>query len=193
LLGGTVFRCSFHAMATRTNAVGDSIKRLQELGVNFLAIDFDLTILDVHTGGRWSGTLDELLGHVRHEFRQLIVAARQNGIRVAVVTFTSQVVFVKGVLEAILGPEEAAWIPIRGNDRSWSYQGAGCRDGKQAHIASAVEELENAGQADITKTTTVLIDDDRRNVHHALADGVRAIWFNPDKPHHLLQDLARLV
>jgi hypothetical protein len=180
-------------MATRTNAIESSINRLQELGVNFLAIDFDMTILDTHTAGRWVGSLEELLGHVRHEFKQLITASLQKNIRVAVVTFTAQISFVKGVLEAIVGPEEAARIPIRGNDRTWSYQGNGSRDGKQAYIASAVEELEQSGDAKITKSTTVLIDDDRRNIHHALSDGTRAIWFNPDKPHHLLRDLARLV
>lgn len=183
-------------MATRTSgAIENSIKRLLELNINFLAIDFDLTMIDVHTGGRWAGTVEEMLGHVRPEFRQLVLACRSNNIHVAIVTFTPQTAMVKGVLENIVGAEWAERIPIRGGDRTWSYQGTGSHKGKQAHMASAVEELEqqNYGQAEITKGTTVLIDDDQKNVRHALADGVRAIWFNPEKPHHLMRDLARLV
>lgn len=181
-------------MATRgVNAIGDCVERLNEVGINLLAIDFDQTILDIHTGGRWQSSLEELLPHVRSEFKQLISAARQHEISVAVVTFTTQMHLVKGVIESIVGQEEAEHIPIRGKDRSWSYHGGGSRDGKQAYIASAVEELEQSCEIEITKNTTVLIDDDRRNIRHALADGVRAVWFNPDKPHHLLRDLSRLV
>jgi hypothetical protein len=66
------------------------------------------------------------------------------------------------------------------------------RDGKQAHMASAVEELETTG-VEITKATSLLIDDDGKNVRTALRDGVRAIWLNPDQPDRLLTDIARLV
>jgi hypothetical protein len=182
-------------MTTRTGggAIENSIKRLLQLKINFLAIDFDCTLIDLHTGGRWAGTAEELLAHVRPEFRQLVMAACSNNIHISIVTFTPQTAMVKGVLENIVGTERAERIPIRSGDRTWSYQGAGSHAGKQAHMASAVEELEQNGQVEITKNSTVLIDDDQRNVRHALKDGVRAIWFNPEKPHHLMRDLARLV
>lgn len=97
------------------------------------------------------------------------------------------------ILENVVGLDHAARIPVRGSDRSWTYSGLGSRDGKQAYIASAVEELEQLGDVSISKQTTVLIDDDKKNIRIALKDGVRAVWFNPDKPHHLLKDLQRLV
>jgi hypothetical protein len=209
-----------------------AIGKLKELGINLLALDFDQTILDIHTGGQWKGTAEELVPHVRPELRQLMQACCHHHIHLCVVTFSGQIKLVRSVVEAIVGPEHAAHIPIRGNDRSWSYEGAGSRSRKQAHIASAVEELEqqeprpqqvqmhtpvnggtnndNAADADaagpsdptspppsspieITRKSTLLIDDDIRNVRVALNDGVRAIWFDPDKPHHLLQNIARLV
>jgi len=178
---------------SRGAMIDSSIKRLQEVGINFIAVDFDMTVLDVHTGGRWSGSAKELSKHVRSEFRQLLNACVENQIRVAVVTFSAQVDLVRSVVENILGPEIGSSVPIRGADRSWSYQGVGSQDRKQPFIASAVEELEQSGTIEITKNTTLLIDDDRKNVKCALEDGVRAIWFNPDKPHHLLRDLIRLV
>jgi 2-hydroxy-3-keto-5-methylthiopentenyl-1-phosphate phosphatase len=177
----------------KSSMIDSSIKRLQEVGVNFLAVDFDMTILSVHTGGRWDKSAEELIQHIRPEFDQLLNACVANDIKIAVVTYTAQVTLVRAVLENILGPEQASRIPVRGADRSWSYQGVGSQERKLGHIASAVEELEQSGEVEITKNTTLLIDDDRKNIRCALEDGVRAIWFNPDKPHHLLRDLTKLV
>lgn len=107
--------------------------------------------------------------------------------------FLSSGNLVKGVLEHIVGPEAAQQIPVRGGDRSWQYKGAGSLDGKQPHMASAVEELESRnGGVQVSKATTLLIDDDVRNIRFALMDGTRALWFNPKKPHFLLQDILKL-
>jgi hypothetical protein len=179
--------------ATHSTAITAAISKFKELGINFLAIDFDQTILDVHTGGRWPGTLEELLPHVRPVFAQLIPAALDNDIHVAIVTFTCQIRLVRGVLEKIVGVPKTMLIPIRGNDRSWQYKGMGSMDGKQAFMASAVEELEHGNSVEITKKSTLLIDDDAKNIRYALVDNTRAIWFNPEKPHLLLQDIIKLV
>ena len=176
-------------------AVEKAIARLQDLGVNFLALDFDQTILSCHTGGRWPHSAEELLTFVRPQFQKLIPAAHQSQIHIAVVTYTAQINLVRSVLESIVGPQAAEKIPIRGADRSWQYNGTGSTDGKQPHIASAVEELlTNASPSmNITKKTTLLIDDDPRNIRHALNDGTRAIWFNPDKPDKLFESIIKLV
>lgn len=177
----------------RGHMIDASMRRLQELQINLLAIDFDMTLIDIHTGGRWDGTSQELQPHVRPELEQLVLACCEHDIQVAVVTFTPQVALVRDILDSIVGAEQSARIPIRGGDHSWTYNGDGSVDRKQPHIASAVEELEtNNPNVRITKSTTLLIDDDPKNVKCALQDGVRAIWLNPDKPHQLLQDLVKL-
>jgi hypothetical protein len=180
-------------LSFRSSAIEKAIQKLKEVGVNLLAIDFDQTLIDIHTGGRFPGTLDELKDHVRPEFRQLLTACMESNIQVAIVTFSQQPLLIKGVLETMVGPEHAARIPVRGSDRSWTYDGIGSQEGKQAHMASAVEELEQSGEVEITKNSTLLIDDDRKNIRFALDEGVRAIWFNPEKPWLLLRDLGRLV
>lgn len=43
--------------------------------VNFLALDFDLTILDIHTSGRWPGTPEQLAQRIRPFFQALIPVA----------------------------------------------------------------------------------------------------------------------
>ena len=229
-------------------ATKKAIQKLKELEINFLALDFDQTILDIHTGGSWKGTVEELYPHIRPEFKSLITAAiATNGeIEIAIVTFSCQTRMVRGVIDHIItiGLDEnskqtipgligiggivdtSTKIPIRGGDRSWRYNGSGSINGKQPHMASAVEELDarreeetqeqaateqrlssnNTGNVTsnssrsrsstpklITRKSTLLLDDDEKNIHHALDNGVRAIWFNPKRPNELLPEIMRLV
>jgi hypothetical protein len=206
----TTILSAAYASSSSLGAIPTAVARLKELHINFLALDFDQTILSCHTGGRWQGSVDELLEFVRPVFIQLIPAAQEAGIEVAVVTFSHQVSLVRAVLDSIMmsaGSTDdishnknttatykspSGRIPIRGNDRSWTYNGKGARSGKQPHMASAVEELEYRFGVEITKATTLLIDDDSRNVRTALQHGVRAVWFNPEKPHRLLPEMIKL-
>jgi hypothetical protein len=187
------------------SAIQSAISRLKELEINFLALDFDQTILDIHTGGRWPYPIEELYPHVRPTFVQLIQAAQAANIEVAVVTFSSQTWLVRGVLDSIMAGGESGdsagtagnvsssrRIPIRGNDGKWKYRGQGSREGKQSHMASAVEELESRFGVQITKKSTLLVDDDARNIRIALHNGVRAVWLNPKKPYRLLPEIMKL-
>jgi CRISPR/Cas system endoribonuclease Cas6 (RAMP superfamily) len=179
------------ATSTAKTSIDMVMAKLEAVGINFLALDFDQTILDTHTGGRWTGSSDELVSHVRPLFTTLIQSAQAHHLQVAVVTFTGQVHLVKAVLESMVGPQAAERIPIRGNDRSWQYVGGGSMNGKQAHMASAVEELIHYQPGlKISKATTLLIDDDPKNIRHALNDGTRAIWFNPQNPNKLYSDIV---
>jgi len=231
--------------------VEKAIDKLSELDINFLALDFDQTILDIHTGGNWKGSQDELFPHIRPVFAQLITTALRtesisngNGIEIAVVTFSFQTRFVRGVIDHIIEVgldhdtskklgmigiggvvDTSQKIPIRGGDRSWRYNGSGSIEGKQPHMASAVEELEKLRElreeeqqrseypttttpstattngngneklppAPITRKSTLLLDDDHRNIRHALDNGVRAIWFDPKRPNKLLPEIMKLV
>lgn len=67
--------------------------------------------------------------------------------------------------------------------------------GKQEHMASAAEELmakPALGVTDVRKNSTLLIDDDPRNIKKSLKDGTRAVWFNPRDPNRLLDDILLL-
>jgi hypothetical protein len=166
----------------------------ESVNINFLAIDFDKTIVEIHTGGSWKQSAQALLPHVRPMFRRLIALAIDEGIHVAVVTFSSQTEMVRHILEHIT--DRAAEIPIRGGfpGSTFVYEGLGSTKGKQAHMASAVEELEERHKGlEITKASTLLIDDDANNIRYALQHGVRAIWLNPNKSSRLLKDMELLV
>lgn len=154
-------------------------------------MDFDQTVIDIHTGGRFTGTVSELASHVRPIFSHLIDAAHEAGIKIAIVTFSPQVDQIQEVLETHF--TFAHEIIIRGRDQSWQYEGSGMKDGKQPFMASAVEEFHTKHpDLSITKNTTLLVDDDKNNIRKSLEDGVRAILFNPRKGNNLIKDILSM-
>ena len=165
------------------------------VNINFLAIDFDQTMIDIHTGGRWKESSSVLADHLRPLFLRLIPEATRHNVREAIVTFSPQTKLIREAIEIAYPTSVAELIPIRGNDQSWTYTGNGMRLGKQEHMASAAEELMSKptlGVTDVRKNTTLLIDDDPRNIKKCLKDGTRAIWFNPLDPNRLLDDILLL-
>ena len=236
--------------------IHDVIARIRALHINFIAIDFDQTLIDKHTGGVHTGSLHDIITHVRPIFIELINAALQpppppppppdptttetsttannDAIHVAIVTYSKQPTLIRSILEHVFGMDMASKIIIRGNDKSWKYEGNGMKDGKQAHMASAVEEIlhnhlagqggtptSTTGSADnnvsnniaaspattsattttsssstleISRSTSLLIDDDPRNIRIALRNGTRAVWYNPKQvPQQLYIDMAQLI
>ncbi|KAJ1444453.1 hypothetical protein M885DRAFT_552902 [Pelagophyceae sp. CCMP2097] len=157
------------------------VEKLASAGINFLAIDFDLTLVDIHTEGRWLKPASELATHVRPYMHSLIIEAFSHGMHLAIVTFSPQVDTISKVLE-ILFPKFSEQIVIRGGDNTWQYEGMGPRDGKQSHMASAVEELTHRTSAQISRSSTLLIDDDSLNVDVALRHGVNAVMCSPEDP-----------
>ena len=229
--------------STNVPTIDEVMERIRSLRINFIAIDFDQTLIDIHTGGVYTGSFHDIVPHVRPIFIELITAALQDtstlttsntaaansdnatsaaaGIHIAIVTYSKQPTLIRSILEHVFGMEMASKIMIRGNDKSWKYEGNGMKDGKQSHMASAVEEIlhhhhdtntnsniisnSNATTSsatettmtttlEITRRTSLLIDDDQRNIRIALENGTRAIWYNPKGvPQQLYHQLAQLV
>ena len=79
--------------------MAEIMPQLIERRYKLLALDFDNTIVGVHTMGMWNGTLEELMPFVRPVFRALLqAAAATEEMNLAVVTFSGQVGLVRGVL-----------------------------------------------------------------------------------------------
>ncbi len=53
---------------------------------------------------------------------------------------------------------------------------------KQSHIASAACEFNGRETGKISRKSTLLIDDEAKNIDCALRESVHALWFNPLKP-----------
>eukprot|EP01035_Chromulina_nebulosa_P041609 gene41609-56312_t len=111
------------------------ISILQKKGINFVAVDFDLTLLATHTGGERVNSRD-LVKYVRPFFSQFIPRLLDAKISVAIVTFSSQTDLVKETVK--LGfPLHWNKIVVRASDKSWGDMGDSAMFGKQKYIASA--------------------------------------------------------
>lgn len=178
----------FYSIASKT-----IVSNLKSHNINFLAIDFDLTLVSIHTCGRWPGTADDLSTKVRPFFEHFIPAALDENLLVAVVTFSPQVELINCVIRKLF-PNHGDKIPVRGNDEKWVYNGCGCKDGKQAHIASAVQELESRPEKPkIVRGSTLLLDDDQHNIDLALRNFTFAIHCDPDYPEGMVDTLLAFV
>ena len=151
-------------------------------GILLAAFDFDATILDFHTGGQWEGTKQDLVSHVRPEFKCYISLCLEKGIRVAVATFSTQTEMIAKVLEEAIPHSRAKDIVLFGGDDHVK----GYSKGKQSQLFLAMD-LYNKQQAPsrgrtapITPPRTVLIDDDPENINVAKRDGYKTIQFHPD-------------
>ena len=157
----------------------EAVSQMKNAGINFVAIDFDRTLVTEHTYGQWLGSSDELAPKVRPLFLHLVPTALDKGLCVAIVTFSGQTILIWEVLRTVF-PNHWKRITLRCCDNSWGNMGTN-RDGKQMFMASAAEELQLKFDVKISKETTVLIDDDGRNIEIALKKKVRAVLFLPDE------------
>merc|ERR1712054_711060 len=64
------------------------VSQLVEMNVKLLALDFDLTIVSMHTGGRWWGSAETLARSVRPVFKTIVPYAMSLGLEVAIVTLS---------------------------------------------------------------------------------------------------------
>ena len=79
------------------------ISTLREKGIKLLALDFDKTIIDIHTGGAWRGPSTKLFDHVRPCMKALLEAALvHQGLEVCIVTYSTQPGMIEDVLRGTL-------------------------------------------------------------------------------------------
>lgn len=165
-----------------------SVDRLKDLNVRLLALDFDQTIVDIHTSGHWRRSPEELSTHVRREMRCLILESMHRGIHVGVVTFSRQEELIGRVLELALPELGSAFIPVRGGDNHQS------KKGKQKQLSQFMADIHRAEPtlSSLFPPSVLLIDDDRRNVEIAQTKMYLAIRFDPENPKVLYEEISGL-
>ncbi|CAB9526078.1 expressed unknown protein [Seminavis robusta] len=168
--------------------------------VELVAIDFDKTLLNIHTWGRWNQRSSDLVPHVRPAFLCFINSVLQARMPVAITTFSNQKELIQKVLARSLKAydrehaqteKEAAiyYIPVFGGD-DWVK---GHSKGKQSQLKLAMQYYNNQQQQKdkdkdnnkdpITPASTLLIDDDANNIKVARKDGYQAVLYMPTKVH----------
>mmetsp|Transcript_14716 Transcript_14716/g.26344 ORF Transcript_14716/g.26344 Transcript_14716/m.26344 type:complete len:338 (+) Transcript_14716:249-1262(+) len=156
--------------------------------VKLVCVDFDRTLVKVHTSGKWHESAEKLAKLVRPFFLYLLPALLRKGVLVCIVTFSAQRHLIQHTLQAAFGPTIARQIFIRSMDGSWSptpiesaprswYRCS--RKGKLEHILSVVTKVYLNSSVEIRPSEVVLIDDANLNIAHARMDGISAFDMDP--------------
>ncbi|XP_013389097.1 uncharacterized protein LOC106157863 [Lingula anatina] len=92
------------------------VNTLKEKGITLLAIDFDRTIVSVHTAGAWRRGAETLAEYVRPCFKAALKAAlAETLIHVCVVTYSQQPELIREVLKHALPHRQGAAYSISGD------------------------------------------------------------------------------
>ncbi|XP_032241894.1 uncharacterized protein LOC5516214 isoform X2 [Nematostella vectensis] len=157
------------------------VENLISAGIKLVAVDFDLTILNIHTRGFWQFTSKALVQRVRPCFQEFLSSALSSEkLFVAVVTQSPQVSLVREVLEKALPDCDTTKIEIRGNDGSWKEFKAVPKEGKQQHIESVIHHIQKKFKVKISPINVILLDDDKNNVEVARRCKMSALQIRDD-------------
>jgi len=162
-----------------------ALQIVKEAGITLIAIDFDMTIIDIHTGGVWQDTATNLVPHVRPEFQCFISGLLDNGRIVTVATFSTQTDLILDVIQKAIQHERVDSIAVFGGDDTI----AGFERGKQSQLYHSIQyanqdytTAQNSAHPQIAQTTilsTLLVDDDPTNIEVAIAAGYKTMQYIP--------------
>lgn len=86
--------------------VSAQVEACKMKSIKMVALDFDMTLVCIHTNGKWSRSASELSQHIRPVFRSLVPALLSSDIVVSIVTFSPQVDLVERVINLAFAKAE---------------------------------------------------------------------------------------
>jgi hypothetical protein len=91
-------------VAEQRTKARDIVLCLQRKNIKLIAIDFDNTLLSIHTSGYYQGTVDNLLEHIRSTFHYFIQEILDSPsfsqtLHLCIVTFSSQEQLIRKLLQ----------------------------------------------------------------------------------------------
>lgn len=158
-------------------------------GVKVILIDFDNTLVSLHTAGSFHGPVSVLTDSIRPIFKELIQYAQANGVKMAVASFSTQPCLIKQALllggisgvDVLAGRRQVYLVCGETQDTLKPTLVADQVKGphKMKHLSAACELFQ------VDRSEVLLIDDDKPNVQQCQLDGAEAVWFDPDSPYKL--------
>lgn len=167
------------------DALESFVVALKENGIKLLALSFDLTFINIHTGGSYHEGIDQLATHVRNCMRDLVETAVNYNMYVSIVTFNRQPTVIKNLLFKILPKKVASQVYIQANTPEFvmnqnilaAHQGAAkTKDiseirGKEDHIDAVVDEIYQRHRDHIEPGQIILMDTYEDTIRIAKASG----------------------
>jgi len=102
--GSPIRKSSSKYVADQRSKARDIVSCLRQKNIKLIAIDFDNTLLSIHTSGYYQGKVDNLLEHIRstfHYFIQEILDSPSFGqtLHLCIVSFSSQEQLIRKLLQ----------------------------------------------------------------------------------------------
>lgn len=172
------------------------VRILCAISVKLVCIDFDATLVRVHTSGAWTRSANELCTHVRPLFLALIPRLLSAGVHVAIVTFSPQMQLIRQVLTLSFRAEIAQRLILRCDDASWKLAHADAtgfaplwqtggrhldRTCKLPFVISAALQASAERREVVCNRDTVLFDDDAANIRVVNDSGITGVYFDPQQ------------
>ena len=167
----------------------DFVGLLVRQNVKLLCLDFDLTVLSIHTGGVCVPS-----NKCRPVFIELFKEAAKVGLKTCITTFHPKHDDVRNEVASAVGIDPSTLVVVGSsnvpNSQDWMF------DGKIPHIKQAwklVYQKEDQYElaANVSLDATFLIDDDDNNVANARRKGVHSVHLDPEENlEHFLQSIS---
>jgi len=178
------------------NNILNTVKSLGNNGVRLVCIDFDDTLLSIHTNGRWDGDPIELSNYIRPVFVKLIRSCVKKNIHVAIVTFSPQEQTIRICLEHYF-KDILHHIHIRTNNMDNKPNKTFCKllkkklvlKRKVPMILSVCNDIYYRTGEIIYPKHTLLIDDDLNNIKVAKKSGYKTYHFSNNSDVKIISDL----
>ena len=154
--------------------------------IKLICIDFDNTLLSIHTYGKWDDTALNLAKHVRPEFKLFISKCLQQNIYIGIVTFSSQTELVIDVLKHVF-KEDSKKIFVKTTNMSYKSKTKFCdklliennikMERKIPMMLSIMFDIYTDSNIIVPIKSVLLIDDDWANISSAKNNGFHSYHY----------------
>ncbi|XP_033747488.1 uncharacterized protein LOC117332620 [Pecten maximus] len=180
-----------NAQERARNKISTFVTLLEKKGIRLLAVDFDETLISIHSGGCWKDSAEKLSQHVRPCVRDLMEEALQRNVNVCIVTYFTQPWIIREMLKLVF-KRDVEKIYVQANTAEFREKNKHQILGKEAHLAAVCTELYNQKHVIIKPEEIILFDDDMDNIDTAIQFGHWAVAVKDDISYLSFDDFSRM-
>eukprot|EP00924_Labyrinthula_sp_SR-Ha-C_P008715 maker-scaffold_2-snap-gene-0.3-mRNA-1 protein AED:0.00 eAED:0.00 QI:98/1/1/1/1/1/4/50/354 len=130
--------------------------KIKSIGIKILAIDFDETLLSIHTKSEWKYSAKSLSQYIRPFFNSFLKEASKQKFKTIIVTFSEQKALIKRVCNLCFDGNVEIFCGSDGIN-NW-------KNGKNNHLKKVLKKF------NVENSEILFVDNDKRNVENAKAE-----------------------
>ena len=181
-----------------TRFIDSTISNLKSQQIKLICIDFDNTLISIHTYGKWKDNPKKLVKYVRPIFIKFIKKCIQRKINIAIVSFSPQEQVIRTVLNNIFG-KQSKKILIKTTNQKYKPDKIFCKINRKKlilkrkvpMILSVCNKIYKKKKIIIMPHQILLIDDDYNNINIAKKSGFKTYLFNRYSEKNIMSDLQK--